>query len=141
MANREDWTPLHHLAYVYAAIASSDGSISSDELEVLSGKLHQWNTDIDAGELMEIVMTAVSTLGRDKVQENGDNLPASILVVADAIEPASRVAALDDLVSIAGADGKFKGDEGKLLLEIKAAWETYHGGLGPQRDIRHSKPN
>ena len=34
MSDRKGWRELHHLAYVYAAVASSDGSISTDELEV-----------------------------------------------------------------------------------------------------------
>ena len=62
MPNRDDWTEMHHLAYVYAAVASSDGSVTNEELEVLCYKLHQWNEDIDVNELVQIVMTAVAAL-------------------------------------------------------------------------------
>jgi uncharacterized tellurite resistance protein B-like protein len=134
MWNREDWTPLHHLAYVYAAVASVDGSITNEELEVLCHKLHQWNAGIDAAELMKIVMTAVSALGTDKERRDVEPLHVAIGIVAGALDADGRAAALDDLLSIAGADGAFASGEGELLLTIKRAWET-DAGAERSRDL------
>jgi uncharacterized tellurite resistance protein B-like protein len=123
MSNREDWTELHHLAYVYAAIASSDGSVTNEELEVLCYKLHQWNEDIDVNEIVQIVMTAVAALGQDKEDENLEPLNTSVQLVADALDDDGRAAALGDLLSIAAADGTLMPDEGDLLMMVQRAWE------------------
>ena len=123
MPNRDDWTELHHLAYVYAAIASSDGSVTNEELEVLCYKLHQWNEDIDVSEIVQIVMTAVAALGQDKEDEDIEPLNASVKLVADALDDDGRAAALGDLLSIAAADGTLVPDEGDLLMMIQRAWE------------------
>ena len=123
MPNRDDWTELHHLAYVYAAIASSDGSVTNEELEVLCYKLHQWNEDIDVNEIVQIVMTAVAALGQDKEDEDIEPLNASVKLVADALDDDGRAAALGDLLSIAAADGTLVPDEGDLLMMIQKAWE------------------
>ena len=123
MSNRDDWTELHHLAYVYAAIASSDGSVTNEELEVLCYKLHQWNEDIDVAEIVQIVMTAVAALGQDKEDEDLEPLRASVQLVADALDDDGRAAALGDLLSIAAADGTLVPDEGDLLMMIQKAWE------------------
>lgn len=123
MPNRDDWTELHHLAYVYAAIASSDGSVTNEELEVLCYKLHQWNEDIDVNEIVQIVMTAVAALGQDKEDEDIEPLNASVKLVADALDDDGRAAALGDLLSIAAADGTLVPDEGDLLMMIQRAWE------------------
>ena len=126
MSNRDDWSTLHHLAYVYAAIASSDGSISSDELEVLGRKLHEWNPHVDGKELMQIVMAAVATLGEDKGRGDLQPLHASVDLVARALDDDGRTAAIDDLLAIAGADGTVWPAEGDLLLMIREAWEPDH---------------
>jgi uncharacterized tellurite resistance protein B-like protein len=123
MSDRDDWTELHHLAYVYASIASSDGSVTNEELEVLCYKLHQWNEDIDVNEIVQIVMTAVAALGQDKESEDLEPLHASIQLVADALDDDGRAAALGDLLSIAAADGTLMPDEGDLLMKIQKAWE------------------
>jgi len=124
MANRDEWTELHHLAYVYAAVASSDGSITNDELDVFCKKLHQWNDDIEADQLMQIVMAAVAALGSDKQRHEAGYLRQSVELIAGALDDDSRAAALDDLFAIAAADGTLEPGEGSLLLEIREAWRA-----------------
>jgi len=123
MPNRDDWTEMHHLAYVYAAVASSDGSVTNEELEVLCFKLHQWNEDIEVNELVQIVMTAVAALGQDKDEKDDAPLRESINLVAAALDDDGRSAALGDLLSIAAADGALVADEGDILVMIREAWE------------------
>jgi len=125
MPNRDDWTEMHHLAYVYAAVASSDGSVTNEELEVLCYKLHQWNEDIDVNELVQIVMTAVAALGQDKDEDDDAPLRESISLVAAALDDDGLSAALGDLLSIAAADGALVADEGDLLVMIREAWEPH----------------
>jgi tellurite resistance protein len=123
MPNRDDWTDLHHLAYVYAAVASSDGSVTNEELEVLCYKLHQWFDDIDVNELVQIVLTAVAALGQDMERDDRKPLRASIGLLAEALDDDGRAAALGDLLSIAAADGTLVPDEGDVLVMIQKAWE------------------
>ncbi len=123
MPNRDDWTDLHHLAYVYAAVASSDGSVTNEELEVLCYKLHQWFDDIDVNELVQIVLTAVAALGEDMERDDRKPLRASIGLLAEALDDDGRAVALGDLLSIAAADGTLVPDEGDVLVMIQKAWE------------------
>jgi uncharacterized tellurite resistance protein B-like protein len=119
MVTRDEWTGLHHLAYVYAAVASSDGTITNDELDVFCEKLHQWNPEIPADRLMQIVMTAVAALGADIEGDAAANLRDSVEAVAEVLDEEGRAAALDDLFAIAAADGTFMPGEGSLLVQIR----------------------
>ena len=133
MSHREGWSELHHLAYVYAAVASSDGSISNEELEVLCQRLHDWNPDVEREELMPIVMTAVSALGQDQGPVMRRQLGQSVEIVAGTLDEDGRAAALDDVLAIAGADGSLEPGEGELLLRIREAWGPGPGELRARR--------
>lgn len=122
MTDRDDWTVLHHLAYVYAAIASSDGSVTNDELEVFCKKLHEWVPDEDPEHLMSTVMQSIAALGEDKARGETGPLYRSIGVVADDLDDEARTAALDDLLEIVAADGQFEPGESDLLRRIRGAW-------------------
>lgn len=136
MAKRDDWTELHHIAYVYAAIASSDGSIANEELEVFCHKLHEWNPEIDTDELMQVVMSAVSALGSDIERgEDDEKLDESIEIVAGALDDEGRAAALDDLLAIAAADGTLMPGEGELLLKVREAWGSIDDDARPRPNL------
>lgn len=140
MSDRERWSELHHLAYVYAAVASSDGSISNEELEVFCQRLHDWNPDVEREELMPIVMTAVSALGEDQGTVRPRQLTRSVEVVARALDDDGRAAALDDVLAIAGADGSLQPGEGELLLRIRDAWGPGPGELRARRHRQLDDP-
>jgi tellurite resistance protein len=124
MTDRDSWTVLHHLAYVYAAIASSDGLITNDELEVFCQKLHDWVPSEDPESLMQTVMASIAALGEDKEKQELGHLYRSIGVVADELDDEARGAALDDLLAIAAADGMYEPSENALMLRIRQAWGT-----------------
>lgn len=133
MPAREGWTPLHHLAYLYAAVASVDGSVSNEEFGVLCDKLHRWDPEMEDRRLVRIVMGALSTLGSDTAADDRDQLHASIEALAVVLDAEERGAALDDLLSVAGADGVFVAGEGHLLLTIRQAWEAHPDSSPPHR--------
>lgn len=135
MPDREDWTPLHHLAYVYAAIASVDGSVSNEELETLCEKLGQWRAEMEDAELMPVVVTALAALGSDVTEEDIAQIHRSIEIVARTLDAEERGAVLDDLISIAGADGEFRPGEGDVLLLIRNALEAHAGDRQRRRDL------
>jgi len=136
MSDREQWNELHHLAYVYAAVASSDGSISSDELEIFCQRLHDWNPEVERGALMQIVMVAVAARGDDIGAASERQLARSVEIVAGALDEDGRAAALDDVLAIAGVDGSLEPGEGALLLKIREAWGP---GPGELRARRHDQ--
>lgn len=125
MSSRKGWSPLHHLAYIYAAIASVDGSVSNPELEVLCDKLRQWKPDLDDRALMPVVVTAVAALGSDVDASDIDRVHDSVKIVARTLDAEQRGAILDDLITIAGADGFFLPGEGDVLLMIRDALEEH----------------
>ena len=134
MPAREGWGSLHHLAYLYAAVASVDGSVSNEEFGVLCEKLHRWDPEMEDRRLVRVVMGALSTLGTDTAANDTDQLHASIEALAVALDAEERGAVLDDLLSVAGADGVFAPGEGHLLLSIRQVWEAHPGSRPPRRD-------
>ncbi len=114
-------------------MASSDGSISTEELEIFCERLHDWNRDVEMEALMPVVMTAVAALGQDAEQALERQLKESVEIVALALDEDGRSAALDDVLAIAGADGSLEPDEGALLLKIRDAWGPGPGELQARR--------
>ncbi len=127
---------MNHLAYVYAAIASGDGSISEEELAALCEALHKWESDLSESELMPVVMRGVSTLGDDRQRGDNEQLHASIEVLARSLDQEGRAAVLDDLLDIAGADGAFLPGEGDVMLLIKQAWDAHPTPQPPRQRLR-----
>ena len=128
MIDRTDWTVIHHLAYVYAAIAYSDGSLSEDELDVFCRNLNDWVPQEDPEDLRRTVMTVVEAYGDDNKRQEHGSLYRSIGVVADELDDEARAEALSDLLDIAVADGRFDPGENALLLRLRQAWDPDWAG-------------
>ena len=122
MADRQDWTDLHHLAYLYAAVASRDGSITDDEADVLCRRLHRWHSDMAITRIIPVVMAAVRALSSDSEEQRDGQIAESVRVVADALEERDRTTAFADLQAIAEADSDLHAREGQLLGEVQEAW-------------------
>lgn len=122
MTARSDWTLVHHLAYVYASIAFSDGSISDDELEVFCRNLERWAPAEEDEDLSQTVMTVIGAVSEDSERQELGHLYRSIGVVADELDDDARGEALGDLLDIAAADGRFDPSENALMLRLRQAW-------------------
>lgn len=122
MTPRSDWTLIHHLAYVYASIAYSDGSISDDEVEVFCRNLERWAPAELSEDLSETVMTVIGAVGEDKERQELGPLYRSIGVVAEELDDDGRAEALGDILDIAAADGRFDPSENALLVRLRQAW-------------------
>ena len=122
MTPRSDWTLIHHLAYVYASIAFSDGEISDDEVEVFCRNLERWAPQDQTEDLSETVMTVIGAVAEDKERQELGHLYRSIGMVADELDDDARGEALGDLLDIAAADGRFDPSENALLLRLRQAW-------------------
>jgi uncharacterized tellurite resistance protein B-like protein len=122
MTERDDWTVIHHLAYVYAAIAFSDGSISDDEMEVFCRNIERWTPEGGSDDLSQTVMTVIGAVAEDAERQEHGNLYRSVGVVADELDDDARGEALGDLLDIAAADGRFDPSENALLVRLRQAW-------------------
>jgi uncharacterized tellurite resistance protein B-like protein len=122
MTDRSHWSLLQHLAYVYAAIAHSDGSISEDELEIFCRNLHNWVPQEDPDALKQTVESVAAVMAEDKERGELGHLHRSIGIVADELDDEARAEALSDLLEIADADGRFDPSENALLLRLRQAW-------------------
>ncbi|UCF21529.1 MAG: TerB family tellurite resistance protein [Gemmatimonadota bacterium] len=127
MTDRSQWSLIHHLAYVYSAIAFSDGSISEDELEVFCRNLHNWVPQEDPQSLKQTVESVAAVLAEDKGRGELGHLHRSIGIVADELDDEARAEALTDLLEIADADGRFAPGENALLLRLRQAWGEARG--------------
>jgi uncharacterized tellurite resistance protein B-like protein len=122
MTKRDDWTVIHHLAYVYAAIAFSDGSISDDEMEVFCRNIERWVPQEGSDDLSQTVMTVIGAVAEDAGRQELGHLYRSVGVVADELDDDARGEALGDLLDIAAADGRFDPSENALLVRLRQAW-------------------
>jgi hypothetical protein len=127
MAERQGWSELHHLAYLYAAVASRDGSITDDEADVLCRRLHRWHSDMAITRIIPVVMAAVRALSRDSEGQRDRQIAESVGVVADALDEGGRATAFQDLRAIAEADSDLHAREGQMLGEIQEAWRVSSG--------------
>ena len=115
-----DWSVLHDLAYVYLVLAhATDHDLSERETQVILEKLREWQPDTGDVEATLNVALARYAQGVDEVK-----LHASIRAVREGLPEAQRMAALNDLVEIANADGVFLDNEEDLINHLVAAWDV-----------------
>lgn len=116
------WDVLHDLAYLYLVLAhGTDDELSGDEMQVMLNKLREW-TSHDAPEDVRAVLdeaTSAYALGPD-----ASRLERAIESVRRGLPKEQRMAALNDLVKIANADGVFLDDEEDLINHLLSAWDV-----------------
>jgi uncharacterized tellurite resistance protein B-like protein len=116
------WGVLHDLAYIYLVLAhSTDFDLSETEMQVMLNKLREWQPEIAAAEVREVMSSA---LGAYAEGEDDDRLESAIQSVRRSLPREQRMAALNDLVTIANADGVFLDNEEDLINHLLAEWDV-----------------
>lgn len=116
------WNVLHDLAYVYLVLAhATDHDLSEREVHVILDKLREWQPEADAAEVRAVLDAALARYARGADEAF---LHTSIDAVRDGLPEAQRMAALNDLVEIANADGVFLDNEEDLINHLVAAWNV-----------------
>ena len=116
------WDVLHDLAYVYLVLAhATDHDLSESEAHVILEKLREWQPGDAAA---DVQATLDAALARYAQGADEATLHASVQAVRDGLPEAQRMAALNDLVEIANADGVFLDNEEDLINELVAAWDV-----------------
>ena len=114
------WSVLHDLAYVYLVLAhATDHDLSERETQVILEKLREWQSGTS-----DVKATLNMALERYAQGVDEANLHASIQAVREGLPEAQRMAALNDLVEIANADGVFLDNEEDLINHLVAAWDV-----------------
>ncbi len=115
------WNVLHHLALIYLILAhGTDNELSEQERNVMLRKLMEWEPGYSEDEIREILKTALDQYEQGISEEQ---FSASIHAVRKDMPANKRMAALNDLVKIANADGVFLDREEDLINQLLVAWE------------------
>lgn len=128
-----EWTLLHDLGLIYLALAhSTDDDLSTPEIDAIIERLQDWKSGLNETDARNVVRTALSFYaeGPDETA-----LQRSVLAVKTHLPIIQRLAALDDIVYVAEADGHLNDHEKTLIGSLADAW-----GLGVRLNGRHPGP-
>lgn len=116
------WGVLHDLAYIYLVLGhGTDNDLTETELQVMLNKLQEWQPLEASTEMRSIFSVAMDMYARGK---DDSRLEQSIASVRDTLPREQRMAALNDLVKIANADGVFLDDEEDLINHLLTEWDV-----------------
>lgn len=118
----EEWSVLHDLAYIYLVLAhGTDNDLTGFEIQVMLNKLQEWQPEGATVEMRSVLKSAMSAYARG---EDEGRLERSIRSVREALPRQKRMAAMNDLVKIANADGVFLDNEEDLINHLLAEWDV-----------------
>ena len=113
---------LHELAFIYFVLAhGTDQELSGREVDVMVRKLQEWQPQLGEDQVRRVLASALARYGS---RGREDALTAAISKVRTGLPTDQRMAALNDLVKIANADGVFLDDEEDLINRLLAEWEV-----------------
>ncbi|MBT8400887.1 MAG: TerB family tellurite resistance protein [Rhodothermia bacterium] len=116
----EDWSRSHDLALVYVALAyGTDSNLSDDELETTVQALCAWRPDLDEETMREVALEALAVF---LDANSSDEVVAAIDRLRKSLSEEEREKALNDIVSIARADGIVIGRERTFISHVAGAW-------------------
>jgi uncharacterized tellurite resistance protein B-like protein len=116
------WGVLHHLALIYIVLAHGvDNELSAQERKVILNKLREWQPEYTEGEVQNVLDQALKRYAQGVDDEV---FSASVAAVKELLPANRRMAALNDLVKIANADGVFLDREEDLINQLLTAWEV-----------------
>jgi uncharacterized tellurite resistance protein B-like protein len=118
----ENWGLIHELAFLYIVVAhSTDDDLSSEEIELILGRLQDWQSEMDEEEVREVFRRALQVYADGPGQSL---IEGSVGALKDALALVQRLTALDDLRAVAQADGPLTDTERELLLNLAHAWDV-----------------
>lgn len=114
------WTPAHDLSLIYLTLAQkTDGELKSEEVETITDKLCEWLPDARREDVAELIRETMSVY----VQGPDERLfNESVLAISQTIPDHQRLALLEDMKSVAEADGELHEEERRLIERLSHAW-------------------
>ena len=119
LGENPSWSLLHDMSLICLVLAhASDNELSPIEIEAIQERLHQWQPDLEEGELRKVLGEALNLYSS---QPDKDVLTASLTSIKEALPIIQRVAFIDDLVCIAKVDGGVIENERAMIKDISVA--------------------
>jgi len=117
----EDWGLIHELAFIYIIVAhSANDDLSSAEIEVMLKRLNEWQPDRSTEEVRNIFRRALQVYADEPEQSL---IQESVETLKEALPLVQRLTVLDDLNTVAHADGEFTSQERELIMYLAQAWD------------------
>lgn len=113
---------LYDLAYIYLLLAhSTDDDFSGPERQVLLNKLGEWDPEATEEDVLRMLRLAMNAYARGSDEAR---LEAAVASVRAALPREQRMAALNDLIKIANADGIFLDNEEDLINHLQSVLDV-----------------
>lgn len=120
MEGDPEWSVMHDIALMYIIMGhATDGELSDKEIAIMVDRLGEWEPDLEKDQLRGILRTSLQYYGSglDK-----DDILDSVKAIKEALPRSQRLIVIDDLVTIAGADGTVKEGEKDMVEMLSSAW-------------------
>jgi uncharacterized tellurite resistance protein B-like protein len=118
----EDWGLIHELAFLYILVGHTAGEeLSPDTIDVMADRLQEWQPERSEEQVREVVRRALQVYA----DEPGEDLiHDSVEVLKQVLPSTQRLTVLDDLYTVARADGTITRDERALIQSLAKAWDV-----------------
>jgi len=118
----EDWGLIHELSFLYILVAhSSDDELSTDEIDVILDRLQEWQPTLSRDDLRDVFRRALQVYADDPETAL---IQGSVEALKEALPLVQRLTALDDLNTVAHADGRPTANERELIKNLAQAWDV-----------------
>lgn len=127
----EDWSLIHELAFLYILVGHSAGEdLSPDTIDVMVDRLREWRPGHSEEQVREVVRRALQVYADEP---GTDLIYDSVEALKEALPSTKRLTVLDDLHTVARADGVLTRNERQLIRSLAQAWDVNvrlngHGG-------------
>ena len=116
----ENWGLIHELTFLYILVAhSADNDLSNREIEIILDRLQEWQPELSREALRNVFRRALQVYAD---QPEAALIEDSVEALKDALPLVQRLTALDDLNTVAQADGALSSTERELILNLAQAW-------------------
>jgi uncharacterized tellurite resistance protein B-like protein len=117
-----EWSVLHDIALMYIIMAhSTDGELSEIEIQTMIDRLGEWEPDLTEETLRSILRTALHYYSQSPDRAD---IQDSVSAIKEALPRSQRLVILDDLITIARADGTVKEGEREIVESLSMAWNV-----------------
>ncbi len=118
----ENWGLIHELAFLYILVGHSAGEeLSPDTIDVMADRLQEWQPELSEEQVREVVRRALQVYA-DQPEE--DLIHDSVETLKEVLPTTQRLTVLDDLHTVAQADGAITRNERQLIQSLAQAWDV-----------------
>jgi len=117
----EDWGLIHELAFLYILVGhSAEDDLSPDTIDVVVDRLREWQPGYSDEQMREVVRRALQVYADEP---GTDLIHDSVEALKEALPTTHRLTVLDDLHTVAQADGAVTRNERQLIQSLAQAWD------------------